>query len=159
VAEQACERYSSVRTARQRDQSAKLHSLLDAKAILRAVDGIGRGTISTPTDPAGPSSYYRYTRRQILLLVHQQAEHVLELGCAESALAATVKVRTGATVWGIESNPQTVERTRTVIRRVLIGCARTQIVVLCQPALDPTIGGCANMRALPLDEQAQQVRI
>jgi 2-polyprenyl-3-methyl-5-hydroxy-6-metoxy-1,4-benzoquinol methylase len=109
------------------------------------------------TDSTSNSMYYRYTRREMLPFVPVQVQRVLELGCAEGVFAATVKERTGAEVWGIESNPQAADRARTVIDRVLVGNADQEIselpdayfdAILCNDVLEHLVNPVATLTSL-----------
>jgi 2-polyprenyl-3-methyl-5-hydroxy-6-metoxy-1,4-benzoquinol methylase len=91
------------------------------------------------TEPTNSNTYYRHPRPEMLRLVPTTAQHVLELGCAEGAFAATVKERTGAEVWGIEFNPQAAEHASAIVDRVLVGDADERIAELPETYFDAIV--------------------
>jgi 2-polyprenyl-3-methyl-5-hydroxy-6-metoxy-1,4-benzoquinol methylase len=108
-------------------------------------------------EPTGISMYYRQPRPEMLRLVPTNAQHVLELGCAEGAFAAAVKERTGAEVWGIEFNPQAAEHARAVVDRVLVGDADERIAelpdtyfdaIVCNDVLEHLVNPAATLTHL-----------
>lgn len=113
--------------------------------------------MSSATDPASVSMYYRYTRQEMLPFMPTDAQRVVELGCAEGVFAAAVKERTGAEVWGIEFSPQAAERAKTLIDRVLVGDADAQIAelpdnyfdaVVCNDVLEHLVDPVATLARL-----------
>lgn len=103
------------------------------------------------------AQYDRHPRPEMLRFVPTTAKHVLELGCAEGVFAATVKQLTGAEVWGIEFNPQTADRARAVVDRVLVGDADERIAelpdgyfdtVICNDVLEHLVNPCMTLTRL-----------
>jgi 2-polyprenyl-3-methyl-5-hydroxy-6-metoxy-1,4-benzoquinol methylase len=93
-----------------------------------------QATNSTDTNP-----YYSHSRPEMLRFLPKNAEHVLELGCADGAFAAAVKEHTGAEVWGIELSETAAEQAAAVIDRVLVGDAGDQIAHLPDSYFDAIV--------------------
>lgn len=111
-----------------------------------------QATKSTDTNP-----YYGHPRPEMLRLVPKNAQHVLELGCADGAFAAEVKDHTGAEVWGIELSETAAEQAAAVIDRVLVGDAGDQIaqlpdayfdVIVCNDVLEHLVDPLAILTGL-----------
>jgi 2-polyprenyl-3-methyl-5-hydroxy-6-metoxy-1,4-benzoquinol methylase len=111
-----------------------------------------QATKSTATNP-----YYRHPRPEMLRFVPKNAQHVLELGCADGAFAAAIKDHTGAEVWGIELSETAAEQAAAVIDRILVGDAGDQIaqlpdayfdVIVCNDVLEHLVDPLAILTGL-----------
>jgi 2-polyprenyl-3-methyl-5-hydroxy-6-metoxy-1,4-benzoquinol methylase len=107
--------------------------------------------------PKSVTMYHRQPRPEMLRFVPTEADHVLEVGCAEGAFAASLKKRTGAEVWGIEFDRKAAEHASAVIDRVLVGDADEQIaelpasyfdVIVCNDVLEHLVDPGATLRQL-----------
>ena len=65
--------------------------------------------------------YYTYSRPDIQRLVPQDAERILDVGCAAGALGHALKQKTGAEVWGVEYVPEAAALAAERLDRVLTG--------------------------------------
>jgi GT2 family glycosyltransferase/tetratricopeptide (TPR) repeat protein/2-polyprenyl-3-methyl-5-hydroxy-6-metoxy-1,4-benzoquinol methylase len=100
------------------------------RAILEKVARFGfPATVSVPSiptpeseaRPAKESSYFEFSRPEILELVPLSAQHVLDVGCGSGRLGDSIKARQSAEVVGIELNRHAAEIARQRLDEVVIG--------------------------------------
>lgn len=93
----------------------------------------------TRDKPSAESIYFRAPRAEMLPFVPTSVDRVLEVGCAEGAFGAELKLRFGAEVWGIEVNPDAAQRAAAVIDRVLTGDVDEQAMTLPDSHFDAIV--------------------
>lgn len=66
----------------------------------------------------------------MLPFVPHSAKMILEIGCAEGRFGSVLKSRNGATVWGIELEPEVAELAAHKLDKVIIGSADESLAAL-----------------------------
>ncbi|EPQ76128.1 class I SAM-dependent methyltransferase [Mycobacterium marinum] len=103
------------------------------------------------------TEYYRPTQTEILRFVPTTAQRILDLHCGQGTLGATLKERTGAEVWGIESDSQAAQQASAAIDRVLVGTVAERIaelpdnhfdVIVCNDVLERLVDPTATLKQL-----------
>lgn len=88
-----------------------------------------------PNDTAiGP--YYNNPRPEVLALIPESAKMILDIGCANGHLGASIRKRQQCAVTGIELVPEVAARASVLLDRVLVGDALTLLTGLPGASFD-----------------------
>lgn len=108
-------------------------------------------------EPKSVMVYCRQPQPEVLRFIPAVVQRVLDLGCGEGTFSAKIKDRTGAEVWGIESDEQAAQRASAVIDHVLVGAADQRTadlpdayfdVIICNDVLERLVDPGATLTQL-----------
>ena len=90
-------------------------------------------------EPDQPADYYGFRRPEVQRLVSRRARSVLDVGCASGEVGGGIRRRQGASVWGVEPNPQAAAAAASVLDRVLQGSIEEVLPQLPERGFDSII--------------------
>ena len=67
------------------------------------------------------TTYYQYTRPEVQEMVNPEAKTILDVGCASGMMAAELKHKLAAEVWGIELMPEVAVEAGKILDKVITG--------------------------------------
>ncbi|SDW09480.1 Methyltransferase domain-containing protein [Marininema mesophilum] len=87
------------------------------------------------------SEYYRGCNKEILRFIKHDAEHILEVGCAEGRLGELIQNTSGCRVTGIELDPKAAQIAAVQLKQVLVGNIETMELPFAPQTFDHILFG------------------
>lgn len=87
--------------------------------------------------------YYECPRYEVMELIDPASRLILDVGCASGVLGASLKQKQGATVWGVEYQPEAAQRAAECLDKVIPGTIEAALTQLPENYFDTII--CADV--------------